>query len=131
MCICAQECRYPQRPGEGIRSTGAGVIGDCELLGVGAGDQTQVLCKSGHALRAEPPLESVSLLRAWFSGTCNRGICGHASSCHCPYQPGLCPVLLKSLWYQTPHGKDGVSSYSVPSSELLFTVLFSKLCLMK
>lgn len=97
-------------------------------------------------LSAEPPRESVSLSRAWFSdtctrgtcirgtcirGTCIRGMCAHASSCPRPYQPALFPVLSKSLWHQAPDGKDGISSYRVLSSELLFTVRVSKLCLMK
>lgn len=87
-------------------------------------------------LSAEPPHESVSLSRAWFSdmctrGTCIRGMCAHTSSCPRPYQPALFPVLSKSLWHQAPDGKDGISSYRVLSSELLFTVRVSKLCLMK
>ena len=44
--ICAPECRWQRRPAEGIRSPGAGVVGDCEPLPAEhAGDWTQVLCK--------------------------------------------------------------------------------------
>lgn len=138
MRVCAHEYRCPQRPREGIRS--AGVIGDCEcwmwVLGTKAG-----FSERADMLSAQPPRESVSLSRAWFSGTCThgmcirgtciRGLCTHAPSCPRPYQPPFFPVLSKSLWHQAPDGKDGVSSYRVLNSELLFTVRVSKLCLMK
>ena len=40
MCVfmCAHECRYLQRPEEGIRCLGAGVTGSCELPTVGSGN---------------------------------------------------------------------------------------------
>lgn len=34
-------------PKEGIGSSGAELAGGCELLGVGAGNQTQSLCQGG------------------------------------------------------------------------------------
>ena len=36
--IWAHECRYPERPEEGIRSPGAGITGSCEPPDVGAGN---------------------------------------------------------------------------------------------
>lgn len=51
ICVCvyvyyAFEYRYPQSLEEGVISAGTGIIGSCELLCIGAGIQTWVLCKS-------------------------------------------------------------------------------------
>jgi hypothetical protein len=41
MCAHANACTYmQQRPKEGVRFTGSGVTGSCELPGVGAGNGT-------------------------------------------------------------------------------------------
>lgn len=44
MCVCVRmcECRHPQSPEEGVRSSGAAAIGGSELPEVG----TWVVCKS-------------------------------------------------------------------------------------
>lgn len=52
ICICA--FRWPENPEDDIGSLGAGVISSCELLDMGAGDQTQVLFKDIHALNLWP-----------------------------------------------------------------------------
>jgi hypothetical protein len=44
MCMC--ECICQQSPEEGVGSPEAVVIGSCELPGVCAENQTQVLCKN-------------------------------------------------------------------------------------
>lgn len=47
MCECMPfVCGYLQRPGEGSRVLGPGIICICELLKLGAGNQTGVLRKS-------------------------------------------------------------------------------------
>lgn len=51
-------CRYPQRPEEGIRFPGAGVMGECELLGVSMWNQTQVLWKNSKS--SEPVTKPVT-----------------------------------------------------------------------
>jgi hypothetical protein len=40
-CGYAHVYKYPKRPEEGLRFPGAGVIGSCELPGLGAGNQSQ------------------------------------------------------------------------------------------
>lgn len=47
--------QFPQRPEEGIRPSGAGAIGSCELSDVSAGDQTQVPWKSSKHSEALSP----------------------------------------------------------------------------
>lgn len=42
VCTCAHECRYQRRPEDGA---GAGAIGGCELLNVGARHRTLILLK--------------------------------------------------------------------------------------
>jgi hypothetical protein len=42
MGMCAYECSYPIRPGEGIRDPGVGITGSCVLSALSAGNQTQV-----------------------------------------------------------------------------------------
>jgi hypothetical protein len=46
VCTCLYVCLSHQVPEEGIRSHGARVTEDCEMLDVGAGNRTWVLCKS-------------------------------------------------------------------------------------
>lgn len=54
--------RYLLKPQEGISFPGAEITGDCELSYMGAGEQTQVLCKSSQLLPAKPSLQSMTLL---------------------------------------------------------------------
>ena len=55
MCDCACEFRVPQRS-EGIRSPGTRVISGCELLKVGAGNETPGLWRShGHSKHCSKP----------------------------------------------------------------------------
>lgn len=48
--------KYLLKPQEGISFPGAEITGDCELSYMGAGEQTQVLCKSSQLLPAKPSL---------------------------------------------------------------------------
>jgi hypothetical protein len=48
VCLCVYTCAYRclQRSEEGIESSGAGFISNCELDAMGAILQTQAVCKS-------------------------------------------------------------------------------------
>lgn len=47
------------QPEEGIGSSGAGAVGNCEALDVGAGNGTQALCKSSEHFMSLQLLESL------------------------------------------------------------------------
>lgn len=46
--MCAHECRYLQKPAEGIRFPGAAVTGSCEQLEADAGNQIQASARAVH-----------------------------------------------------------------------------------
>lgn len=46
MWICVHDCRYIQRPEEGVGIPQAGVTSGCELPEVGAGNGTLILWKN-------------------------------------------------------------------------------------
>lgn len=45
---------YPQRPEEGIRTTGTGITGGCELSDVGAVNQPTSFVKAAHPSNIKP-----------------------------------------------------------------------------
>jgi len=49
------KCRYLQKPEQNIRFSGAGITGNCDLLNMGSGNQTQAL-KMSNVLDALPLL---------------------------------------------------------------------------
>lgn len=45
VCVCiTRVCRYPETPERGVESSGAGIIGCCELPAVDTENQTHILC---------------------------------------------------------------------------------------
>lgn len=57
VCVCVHECRYPERPEDGVRPPGAGVTAGHEPPHTGAGSHTSLLREQ----QSSEPFQPLSL----------------------------------------------------------------------